>query len=475
MDIYLPFGWFYLINILTGGIFLIIYGYRKKFPAGTWITSVAFLITLFITGLRLTGVSMHEWADMAGPAGTGATLTKFVPGGVLFFVFGWMVLKWFLKFRSPMTDSLIMIIPWLIIIQRTGCFINGCCYGSPSHLPWAVTYPAGTSAYEHYLSTGDIHAGDVASCGLHPAQLYTIAGALLIWFILLKTRHLWKRPGSRSLFGLLLLGAMRFTVEFFRATPDRWYAVTLAGINFLQWIILALIVVFSLVLVIREQRVIPIRDETRPQDNIFKTMGLQLMMILILWNLRHIFDIQEIILVQVLITAAIATTIVQIYRPVKISGLEMGVSLILLIAFTTMSQDLVRTGNDTIRKAPVKTWFTFTAGGSDGRYENRVRDCEGNITARERINLSSGGMDLSYHYKPNEKNQLDFGLRGWISEYSNLTNPQDKGFVTYGFAPYANYSHSLVGLGVGLNIFRDFYEPKMVLFPSLYLRIGKRM
>ena len=28
------------------------------------------------------------------------------------------------------------------VFGRFGCFLNGCCFGRPCSLPWAVTYPA---------------------------------------------------------------------------------------------------------------------------------------------------------------------------------------------------------------------------------------------------------------------------------------------------------------------------------------------
>ena len=36
--------------------------------------------------------------------------------------------------------------PWIafgLALTRVGCFLNGCCYGKVSHLPWAVHFPKG--------------------------------------------------------------------------------------------------------------------------------------------------------------------------------------------------------------------------------------------------------------------------------------------------------------------------------------------
>ncbi len=53
---------------------------------------------------------------------------------------------------------------------RIGCFLNGCCYGIPTNLPWGVRFPS--------VSPGEPH---------HPVQLYAFVAnmvflLLLLWF-----------------------------------------------------------------------------------------------------------------------------------------------------------------------------------------------------------------------------------------------------------------------------------------------------
>lgn len=85
---------------------------------------------------------------------------------------------------------------------RLGCFMEGCCYGVPTELPWGVAFPA---------TTGPVH----------PTQLYDAAfGALCGAFLL------WRFP-RRSFDGeniaLLLIAypIARFTTEVFRGDPER--------------------------------------------------------------------------------------------------------------------------------------------------------------------------------------------------------------------------------------------------------------
>lgn len=83
-------------------------------------------------------------------------------------------------------------------IARIGCFAAGCCYGTPTDLPWGVLFP------------GHDHA-------VHPTQLYATGMNLLIFVGLA-----WWEPRRQfqgQLFALFLVahGLYRLLNEFFRA------------------------------------------------------------------------------------------------------------------------------------------------------------------------------------------------------------------------------------------------------------------
>jgi len=114
-------------------------------------------------------------------------------------------------------------------IGRIGCFAAGCCWGTVCHLPWAVTF---TNPAANQL------VGVPLGVPLHPAQLYESAAEFAIFGILY-----WRfgRPHGRgdiiSLY-LMLYGAARFVVEFFRdhAQGNLWGTPLDAS----QWISLVL-------------------------------------------------------------------------------------------------------------------------------------------------------------------------------------------------------------------------------------------
>mgnify|MGYP001058510381 FL=1 len=67
------------------------------------------------------------------------------------------------------------------VLMRTGCFLNGCCYGLPTDLPWGVVYPTGSPVWQAQFTSGTggllaAFAGVVHP--VHPTQLYEVAGAI---------------------------------------------------------------------------------------------------------------------------------------------------------------------------------------------------------------------------------------------------------------------------------------------------------
>lgn len=91
---------------------------------------------------------------------------------------------------------------------RIGCFLNGCCYGKPTDLPWAVTFPYDVVAR-------------------HPTQLYSMVIGILIFVMLWYTGKHQKFPGQLALLYLFLYGIYRFAIDFLRVSPPAGAYLTL--------------------------------------------------------------------------------------------------------------------------------------------------------------------------------------------------------------------------------------------------------
>jgi len=92
-------------------------------------------------------------------------------------------------------------------IGRIGCFSAGCCWGVECHLPWAVTF--------HSPVAAEI-VGVPLNVPLHPTQLYEALSEFAIFALLYWRIGKPHRRGAIIMLYLLLYGAVRFVVEFFR-------------------------------------------------------------------------------------------------------------------------------------------------------------------------------------------------------------------------------------------------------------------
>lgn len=131
-----------------------------------------------------------------------------------------------------------------MVFTRIGCFLSGCCFGSPTSVPWGVIFPPTSPAGIYARSfTGEAVA-------LHPAQLYSSLASLIIVLALLTIEKRFHKQGG--VFGafLVLYGIDRFTVDFFRFYESNMVAI---GLSLNQLLSIAL-VLCGLFLLVRKVR-----------------------------------------------------------------------------------------------------------------------------------------------------------------------------------------------------------------------------
>ena len=140
---------------------------------------------------------------------------------------------------APLADAMA---PGIILAQaigRIGCTINGCCYGAPTSLPWAVTWT-------HPDSYGP------PGVAVHPTQVYELLWDLLVfailWWLL---RGRLKSPGSLFAAYLALYSMGSFLIRFLRGDVNNFAGLFNEG----QIISLAVFVVATGFLVTRMHRV----------------------------------------------------------------------------------------------------------------------------------------------------------------------------------------------------------------------------
>jgi prolipoprotein diacylglyceryltransferase len=108
----------------------------------------------------------------------------------------------------------------LIFGGRIGCFLEGCCFGTPSSLPWALRFPIGSRPYRWQIANDLIWLGSPSSVPIHPLQLY-FGGLGLLLFIGLSAYRSRKRYDGEMLllFAVVYLWGT-WLLEHLRAEPN---------------------------------------------------------------------------------------------------------------------------------------------------------------------------------------------------------------------------------------------------------------
>lgn len=106
-------------------------------------------------------------------------------------------------------------------IGRLGCFLNGCCYGLPTTLPWGIKFPP-----ESYSST--VFPGE----HLHPSQLYMSAAGFGLFALLLVLDRKRRFDGWLFWSYIAMDAGLRFIIDFTRYYDETSYLGRIGGLSF---------------------------------------------------------------------------------------------------------------------------------------------------------------------------------------------------------------------------------------------------
>jgi len=201
------YGLFLVLAMLTGMWITTARARRTDLPPDTALDFILAVLVGGLIGARLV-VVLEDWTyyshalvQIVNIRGGGLSWH----GGVLGGLFGFL---WYTGrtgyYRGMLLD---LATPGLIaahVVGRIGCFLNGCCYGRETGVPWAVTFPDAPEL--HFVPR-------------HPTQIYeAFAELVLLAVVLLYER---RRPAPGALFYLYacMYAVERFVMEYFRAEP----------------------------------------------------------------------------------------------------------------------------------------------------------------------------------------------------------------------------------------------------------------
>jgi len=125
---------------------------------------------------------------------------------------------------------------------RIGCFLNGCCYGAPTNLPWGV----------RFLEQGTLTQPS------HPTQIYAFLANIAIFLLLRRLEKLRRAPGFIFTSYLGLYSIYRFLNEFLRKGYSA--QVSLFGLTQAQVVSIAIITVCAVVIFAKYRRPVKLQN-----------------------------------------------------------------------------------------------------------------------------------------------------------------------------------------------------------------------
>jgi phosphatidylglycerol---prolipoprotein diacylglyceryl transferase len=124
---------------------------------------------------------------------------------------------WFFKRNKlnpyKMLDVMAITTCLVHMFGRVGCFLAGCCHGTPTDSPLGISF------------TDPACYADPKNTPLHPTQLYEATYIFVVMIVLLFLRDRRKFYGQLFLLYLILYAAGRSVLEIFRGDEERGYLI----------------------------------------------------------------------------------------------------------------------------------------------------------------------------------------------------------------------------------------------------------
>jgi phosphatidylglycerol---prolipoprotein diacylglyceryl transferase len=205
---------------------------REKIPGDRIADVTLWLMVGAVAGARFVYVTTYWREQFADQPWTEVFMIQH--GGLVYYggligaiVGGIIYIQWK---RLPLWKTADVLAPSIAlgsVFGRTGCLLNGCCYGKPTGVPWAITF---TNPQAHEQS------GTPLDVPLHPTEIYD---ALLNFGLYLFLAWLFRRKtfdGQVFATYLMCYAVIRGIVELFRGdytdlhyhlglTPAQWIGV----------------------------------------------------------------------------------------------------------------------------------------------------------------------------------------------------------------------------------------------------------
>jgi prolipoprotein diacylglyceryltransferase len=511
----------YLAAFFTITALFIFSALQKKYPFQIlWLFALAGAI-FFITGNKLFAIPPQDWQYLLTDPASVSHGSKTMIGGLIGLILGSvLVIRW-LKLDARIIDHAAAGLPVALAITRLGCLFSGCCYGTPSALPWAICYSPGSHAFDDQLAHGIISSDIALSLPVHPVQVYDIILCLLIALVVWKSTNYFKAKGNLLLLSVLLYFVARFILEFFRAPATDFYAGgTWCGIKYIQWILVAVALLLSMIIIFREKRGHPDSKELVPDRKwTIRPVSLLFFTFFVYAMLFNWFDPLEKTTIGLLLIPALIMFVWKLIGNRILPGYRLITSMILISGLCFMGQTYIPENDSTkvsffevgvggvlgkyYTQTGQKFWAPATSGGTDcnGQYypPEPAHFFVGNIAKREH-SFHHYGTGVSYTVRTGPYKSWSTGLNGFygienesytLTYYDSLgsfiTQVNNNDIQQFAVNPFVTYDLKNIGFELGFHVgnFRVYNKrddpsvedpvnnvPTMHFLPQFGLRIG---
>lgn len=220
------YSFFLFLALLISVMGVLWYGKKSfNFSLGKNLIAVFVMVAFGIIGARGLNIFLNWGYYQKNPAMISSLDSRGFSlfGGILLGGLAGMILVRIYKLNLWRFSD--MYTPFLglgIVFLRVGCYLNGCCFGKETALPWGVVFPNFSQAHLYQLGQNSTSLFVVHA--VHPTQLYELCGVFFGTILAFWLNQKKVRPGITTLSFLIVLCVVRLINLNFRVMPTSFDA-----------------------------------------------------------------------------------------------------------------------------------------------------------------------------------------------------------------------------------------------------------
>lgn len=430
-------------------------GFRRKYPLSSWLIITASISLLLIVGSKIGTYSLEDWQMFIQTGELESTGKKTALGAVLLIVPGLWLVRRYIHFNAPVWGAFAFFAPAMMLVQRMGCMMAGCCYGTPTNAKSGIRYFGPSVIRDQQIHGEHIPFHQYTTEAVHNVPLYYMLVAVLTIILLLFLRKHIKNGKRLLLVSMSTMLVGRFVIDFFRDVQAHNITQELVyGLKPHQWIMAAVFMIFVWLYVNaknseQDQHSIPVYA--------VRNLLMLLLLALVILGLSNWFTMYERTVLYAQMIVAIGMNLNVIWTEERRFKPLVAPLTIVLATTWLMAQH----SEPTERAAPKgKTYFNGSL------TQNRLNDtyypcsiveqgCIGDVcalsdTARPHgPNYNSLHLGVEHEFSPNAKGRyVTLGVDGVIERYGNRTEQFNAHY--FHVSPYVTYRGPIGGISVGI-------------------------